>query len=230
MDTRSDLEQELLSQLQAADNSSLYSASRLTQLIKNAYIWATNLFIWNDLVRAKCTGTIAGNDYYDYPDEFRSDTIIRLEIDGVPYEQINYEDLLDFKRNNPNSDEKLFANFGRQVFVYPTPTTNGTNNMVLWGAIQADDLVNSTDVTIFSGNKESANESIVRKAFSVAIKRTDKATSKEEEKAAIDELTRLNLIESKGRQRQRRKQHPRFIVPDFFAGRGVTAVGNFYRR
>lgn len=229
MQTRSDLEQELLSQLMAADNSSLYSASRLTSLIKNAYLWATNLFIWNDLVRAKCTSTIAGNDYYDYPEEFRSDTIIRVEIDGEPYDQINYEDFLDFRRDNPNSTEKLFANFGRQLWVFPTPTANGANNMDLWGAIQADPLVNSTDVPIFSGNKESANESVVRKGFSVAIKRSDSTLSQSEEKAAVAELGRLNAIEVKGRQRQKRKNKPMLNVPDFFAQQG-SSIGNFYRR
>lgn len=228
MDTREDLEQELLSQLEAADNSSIYPASRLTQLIKNAYKWATNLFIWNDLVRAKCASTVAGNYYYDYPDEFRSDTIIALEVDGEDYEQINFEDFKTFKKDNPNSNEKLFASFGRQYFIFPTPTTNGTNNIDVYGAIQADDLVNSSSQSIFSGNKDSGNESVVRKAFSVAIKRADSSLSEKEEKAATAELGRLNAIEVKGRQRQKRKQHPRFNVPNFFA-QGTSRVGNFYR-
>jgi hypothetical protein len=229
MDTREDLEQELLSQLMAADNSSIYPAARLTQLIKNAYKWATNLFIWNDLVRAKCTGTIAGNDYYDYPAEFRSDTIIRVEIDGEPYDQINFEDFLQFRKDEPNSTEKLFANFGRQLFIFPTPTVTGDGNMDLWGAIQADDLVNSSTVSIFSGNKDSANESVVRKAFSVAVKRTDSALAKTEENGATAELSRLNQVEVKGRQRQKRKAHPMLNVPDFFAQSG-SAIGNFFRR
>lgn len=227
MRTRADMEAELLAQLQVANNSSMFPSTRITQLIKNAYTWATNLFVWVDLVRAKCTSTIAGQEYYDYPAEFRSGTIMRLEIDGVSYARKNYEDYLAYKERNPGDTFKMFANYGRFFFINPTPSSNGSNNMDIWGAIQADDLTNSTDTTIFSDNKEEGNEAIVRKGLSVALKRIDPKLSQTEETYATATLTKLHFDEAKATQRDQRIQHPKFAVPDFYADRNTTSYGNF---
>ena len=127
--------------------------------------WATNLFVWVDLLGQ--VSTVSGNIMIP---EFRSGTIMRLEIDGGELQEKSYEDYLDFRENNPGSTLKIFANYGRFYFIHPTPTANGTNNMDIWGAIQADDLTNPTSTTIFSDNKEQGNEAIVRKGLSVALK------------------------------------------------------------
>lgn len=223
LDTREDLEDELVSQLQVASNSSLFPATRITTLIKNAYIRATELFIWNDLVKAKCTKSWAGYEYYDYPEDFRSGTIVRLEMDGEPYARKNFEDYLAYKHNNPNSTFKMFANFGRQYFIWPVPTASGTDNITIWGAVQAEPLDDTTDETIFSGNKEDCNLSVVGLAFSVAMKRIDRTASKEEEAIAIATLSRQNQIEQSSTQRDQRISHPKFDVPNFF-NRGTRAT------
>ena len=218
MTTREDLENELISRLQVASNSTLYPATRVTSLIKNAYIWATQLFVWHDLVRGRKTNSISGHDYYDYPDDFRSESIIRMEIDNLPYTRKNFEDFLEFKKNNPTSTKRYFASFGRQFFINPTSTANGTDNIVIWGAIQAPALTNSTSIPIFSYNKEEGNEAVIKKAFSVATFRTDANLAKGEEADAIGILTKLSLMESKNTQRNQRLQHPMLSVPDFFSG------------
>lgn len=231
MTTRSDLETELLARLQGASNSTLYPPARLTSLIKDAYMWATQLFMWHDLMRAKTTNTISGNYYYDYPAEFRSESIMELEIDDVAYDRKNYEDYLDYKRDNPASDTKIFANFGRFFFVFPTPTTTGSANISAWGAIQADELSLSTSVPIFSYNKEEGNEAVIRKAFSVAIKRQDATLSVSEEQQASAILTRLSSAEQAHTQRNQRLNHPMLDVPDYFQGRRVkVTAGNFSYR
>lgn len=227
LQTRADMETELLAQLQVANNSSMFPSARLTQLIKNAHTWATNLFVWVDLVRAKCTSTVSGQEYYDYPAEFRSGTIMRLEIDGESYKRKSYEDYLDFRENNPGSTLKIFANYGRFFFIHPTPTLTGSNNMSIWGAIQADDLSQPTSTTIFSDNKEQGNEAIVRKGLSVALKRIDPKLSQTEEAQATTILAKLNFDEAKSTQRDQRIQHPKFIVPDFYSGNGGNPIGNF---
>jgi hypothetical protein len=191
-------------------------------------MWATQLFVWHDLVRAKTTGTKSGAEYYDYPSEFRSESIVQLEIDGVSYGRKNYEDYLDYKRDNSGSDTKMFASFGRIFFINPTPTVNGSANVSAWGAIQADALTASTSVPIFSYNKEEANEAVVRKAFSVAVKRQDSGLSVAEESAAISILTKLSADETASTQRNQRFEHPMLDVPDYFQGRNrVSTIGGF---
>lgn len=228
MDTYTELQTELTTRLQAADNSTLYPSSRIQTLIKDGHIWATTVFIWNELVRGRKTNSVATQDYYDYPEDFRTGTIIRLTVDDLPYDRKNFEDYLEYKRNNPTSTKRLFANFGRQYFITPTPSSSGVNNIKIWGAIQAPQLSGGTDKTIFSGNNSEGNEAIVKKAFSVAIKRLDPSLSQQEEKDAAGILAVLFDKQQKSTQRDQRIQHPFFNVPDFFATGNGMRTGNFY--
>jgi hypothetical protein len=230
MDTRTEMETELIAQLQVANNSSLFPSTRITTLIQNAHTWATTLFIWLDLVMAKTTNTNASQEYYDYPEEFRSGSIIRLAIDGESYDRKNFEDYLDFKENNTGSDEKIFANYGRFFFVNPTPASLGSGNMDVWGAVQADELSEGTSETIFTGNKPEGNEAIVLKAFSVAMRRIDKTLSDGAMSEAILTLSKLHGDEVKATQRDQRKDHPKFDVPDFFGGISTPTPGRFSYR
>lgn len=229
MDQRSGLETELLAELQGASNSTLYPSSRITTLIKDAYIWATQQYIWRDLVRGRITNTVAGEEYYDYPEDFRGDSIFRLVIDGDTYENKNFEDYLDFKTNNPTSTDKIFASFQRFYFISPTPTSTGSSNLTIWGAIQAEPLDSASTETIFSNNKESGNEAVVRKALSVAVRRSEPSLSKSEELAAKEILAELNRKEWAATHKSKRLQHPKFSVPDYFAARSIQGdpIGNF---
>lgn len=224
MNIRSEMETELLDRLQVADNSTLYTSARLTKLIQDAYIWATDTFIWLDLVKAKMTNSVASQEYYDYPDDFRSGTIISLELDGDDdYKRYNFEDYKAYKNNYTSSQKKMFANFGRQYFIHPTPSANGTNNLCIWGAVPATKLTGASDKTIFSDNKEEGNEAVIQKAMSVALKRIDRDASKAEYEEALATLAKLNRDEWKSIERDQRLDHPKFDVPDFFAT-GVDSV------
>lgn len=228
MQTREDMENELVTRLQVASNSTRFTSSRITELIQNATTWAGGLYVWNELVRGRRTSTVASQEYYDYPGDFRSETIIRVEIDDLEYDRKNFEDYLDFKKEFPNSTDRIFANYGRQYFVFPTPTSNGSGNLVVWGAVQHPALSTAETKTIFSDSNEQGNEAIVKKAFSVAIVRDDTALSKTEEAEAIAMLGKLRKTQINSTQRNQRLNHPMFQVPDYNAGRGsASAIGNF---
>ena len=227
MRTRADMETELLARLQVANNSTMFPSTRITQLIKDAYIWATTTWVWTDLVNGKYTSTVVNSEYYDYPADFRSNTIMRLTVDNVSYDRKAFEDYLAFKENNPNSDLKIFASYGRYYFIHPTPSSNGSNNITVWGSLKADALTNSSDITIFTDNKEEGNEAVVKKALSVALTRIDRNSSVAEEQGAIQLLTKLSNDERAATQRDQRIQHPKFAIPDYYANRYKTTYGNF---
>ena len=227
MDTRAEMETELVAQLQVAANSSLFPASRITTLIQNSHKWATNLFIWNDLVKAKITSTQATFEYYDYPDNFRSGTIVRLEVSGDSYERKNYEDYLDYKENNSTTTKKMFANYGRFYFTNPVPTADGSNDMTVWGAVQADPLSAAGTETIFTNNKPEGNEAIVQRAFGVAMRRIDPKVSETATAGSIAILAKLNLDEAKATQRDQRLDHPMFEVPNLFGDTKLSPIGRF---
>lgn len=222
MQTYGEMQSELVSRLQVANNSTLFPTSRIQTLIKDAHLWATSLYIWLDLVRAKTTSTRSGHEYYDYPTEFRTDTIVMIEIDGEEYDRKNFEDFRDYRRNNATSKKKIYSNYGRQFFISPIPTVDGSNNMDVWGAIQAPQLTLSTDYTIFSRNNDSGNEAIVKKAQAVAVEPKDPNKAAKLETDAIGLLTLIFQKQQNTLQRDQRIQHPQFDVPDFFAGNGMS--------
>jgi len=226
MITRENLVDELREQLLVADNSTLYPEERLISLIKNAYLWATQLVIWHDLVKAVYTNSFANFEYYDYPQEFRSESIQRLEVNGLKYSRRNFQDYLDFRKNNPNSQKRIFASFGRQYFISPTIPTAGLE-ITLWGAVQAPGLDNDGSIPIFSYNKQEGNEAVVRKAFSVGIKRIDPSLSKSEEQEATVTLLRLSKMEQDNTQSNKRLDHPMLDVPDYLGGSSGNPIGGF---
>lgn len=227
LSTRAELEAELVSQLQVASNSSQFPSARITSLIQNAYIKATELFRWNDLVKAKCTSSVASGEWYDYPSDFRSGTIIRLEMDSEPYERKNWEDYLEYKHENPTSTKKIFSSFGRQFFIFPTPATSGTNNIYVWGSIQAAALSLSTSETIFSNNKENCNMAVVGLALAMALKLSKPDISLAEEKNALVVLQNQFQTEQASTQRDQRIDKALFNVSDYFVGRSGRSP---YRR
>lgn len=224
------MQDELIWRLQSAANSTRYPLARIKLLITDAHQWATTLHIWDALVRAKmCDSGVF--EYYDYPTDFRDGTIIRLELNNEKYERKNFEDYLDWQRNNPTDTKKIFANFGRQYFINPTPAAVGVSNITIWGAIQAPTLSGDNDKTIFSMNNDTGNEAIVRKALSVACTKTNPNLASKEEEGANALLEKLFVAQERTKQRDQRLEHPRFIVGDMFAPRSRTTspVANFNR-
>ena len=121
----------------------------------------------------------------------------------------------------------MFSSFGRQFFINPTPSTDGSANITAWGAIQADALSDSTSVPIFSYNKEEGNEAVIKKALSVALGRTDTRFAQMELQDAISILLRLSTEEHQNTQRNQRLDHPMFDVPDYLNGNGTTPYQRF---
>lgn len=230
LDTREELEDELQTRLQSADNSTLYPSDRLTSLIKQGNLWATQLFPWDDLYKWLKTSTASGRNYYSYPTTMASDTIMSLQIDGEIYERVDYEDFEDYKVNSPNSNRKVFASNGRYYWVSPTPTTSGSRNLHIYGCVQVFspyDLANATDKTIFSVKMSSANEAIIKKGLSIALKPQDAKMAQAEEAEAVALLSVHIKNQKVYKARNKRLDHPRFAVPDFFARHGATGIGRF---
>jgi len=227
MQTYTELKTELSSRLQVASNSTLFTTTRIETLIKDAYMWATSQYNWPILEKAKITSTIANHYYYDYPAEFRTDSIIRVVIADQEYDRKAFEDFLDYKdANADDTDTFIFADYGRQVFIFPTPTVSGSSNFDVWGTIQPTQLSAGSDTTIFTYHDESGNEAIVKKALSVALSRSEKNLSVQEENEAKGILATIWQKVMQKQARDQRLDHPFFEVEDMFAP-GGTETSDF---
>lgn len=237
MDLFSDLQTAVQSDLTIDSGSSFISPTTVKLAINRAYRKAGSLFRWPSLEDAKKTSTTENQEYYDAPDTWRPDSIFRVEIDDVQYGEgldgspMMFDDYLTWKRDsiNANSTSKKWAVQWLRFFVYPTPTTTGSNNISIWGMKNVTTLVNDSDTTIFSYSLPECNEALVLEAVAI-LKNKGEA-----EKAGAFRSTEAKQILGTAWQKIRQEQaknekyQPMFNVTDFFSGKNTReqVTGNF---
>ncbi len=95
--TRGEIETEVLSRAMIANNSVSIPSTRVTEVVQQSSLWAGTLFFWPSLFRSRyfsskpvaqsSTPVLPLNyDYYDYPTDFLTNSISRLYIGGKKYE------------------------------------------------------------------------------------------------------------------------------------------------
>lgn len=246
MVTRSDLEQELITRLMISNNSTLFSAPRITTIIQDANTWAGSLYFWPSLYRSRYFSSKPSSqsstpilplnyDYYDYPTDFLTGSVSRLYFNGKKYDKKAFQDFIDYVDNvqaasmPPDATKRYFAEFGRQFFVWPGVTSVGVNDGLVWGNIQPPLLANSTDKTIFSQWDDAGNEAIIKKGLSVAMERLDSGFSGQQKQEAIQLLQVIWAKITATNQKNQRLNHARFSVVDFFGvNSGMSKIGNFF--
>ena len=116
MNTFSDIDTALASDLNATSTSSLFSETTRKSAINRAYLRCAGLFRWPQTEDAKKTSTQANIEYYDYPETWRSDSIWKLTVDSIDYgDPTDYKDYLYERENDiPSGEEYLWANQHRR--------------------------------------------------------------------------------------------------------------------
>lgn len=204
MDTHTEMDAELASRLMVASNSTLFTAARITKLVNDATLIAEGLHEWPETVRAKTTSTTT-DYYYDYPVEFRTDTIQRVEIDGIEYNKKDFQDYMDYKIKYED---------------YLIAPTVGSANMDVWGCIQPE----LASTTIFSYHASRGNEAIVKLALAAALAKINKNLAVREELEAKQILEDIWKPIVNNQSKKQRLDHPLFNVPDFFGPTQTTEI------
>jgi len=151
MRTRLDIKTKLQPKLMAVGTSTYFTPTRIEDQIDDSYLTVAAARQWPDIKKGFVTHTEAGEDYYDYPDNCQTESVFKISVDGdSSYEKWDFEDFMKFVEDNPTSTDKIFSEYGRQIFIFPTPTTTGSANLILWGVIQATALTGDGDVTMFT--------------------------------------------------------------------------------
>lgn len=169
MDLFSDLYTTLQNDLTVDSASSFLPINTIKLAINRAYRKAGGLFFWPETEDAKKTSTVATQEYYDYPVNWRPNSIWKLKVDSSDFgEPLLMKDYLFEKENNfPSGLQKLWTNQWRRYFFTPLPTADGNNNIEVWGQKVVDKLVNDSDVTIFSYSMPECNEAILLEASAI---------------------------------------------------------------
>lgn len=205
------------------DNSTLYSKANVKRAINRAYIKGTALFNWPGTEDAKITSSEKDQPYYDYPQNFRSDSIGRLEMDDKQYGEdpdgspLSWSDYLIFKRNNPNSNVKKWASQRRRYFITPTPTTDGSNNISVWGYSVPDALDGDGDVTIWSYSMPEGNEAIVLESVAILKSKGSKEKAGEFRSQEAKQILLVAWGKIQKEAAKYEKNQPLFAVPDYYS-------------
>ena len=227
MDTLADIRAAIQDDLTIGDESTLYSPNLIDRATNRAYRKVGALFPWPELQDAKKTSTQVNQEYYDYPTNWRSNSIWKLTIldsdnnderygedpDGSP---LSFDDYLNWKEDNPDSTDKKWANKWRRFFIWPVPTTLGNNNIHVWGIKVPASLSADSDTTIFTYSTPEANEAIELEAVAIL------KSKGEDDKSAQFKSTEAKqiLIGAWGKiareQAKYEKINPFFDVPDYF--------------
>ncbi len=227
MDIFSDLVQAVQDDLTVGDESSLYSPTLIKRAINRAYRKAAALFPWTELEDSKKTTTQTNQEYYDYPRNWRSNSIWKLRVnyerygedpDGSP---LSFDDYLNWKEDYSTSTEKKWANQQRRYFIWPVPTSADLL-ICIWGLRIPDALSSDSDITIFSYSSPEGNEAVVLEA--VAILKSKGEAEKAGEFRSLEAKQILTGMWARVAKEQAKyeKNLPSFNVPDFFSKNGNT--------
>lgn len=224
MDLFSELITAVQSDLTIGDESSLFPLDNVKSAINRSYRKAGGLFLWPETEDAKKTSSVDGQDYYDYPQNWRADSMWKLKVDGVRYGEkpdgspLTFPDFLNFKEDNPNSTEKKWSTQWRRYFITPTPSSDGSNNICIWGQKVVEKMVENDDTTIFSYALPEGNEAIVLEAVAILKSKGEEEDKGQFRSAEAKQILIVAWGKIRANQAKYEKIEPFFDVPDFFAG------------
>jgi hypothetical protein len=230
MNLFSEMIQAVYSDLNAGQESTLYPLTTVKMALNRSYMKCGGLFRWPETEDAKQTSTQNGIDYYDYPENWRPDSMWKIMVDGVNYgDPIAFKDFQkEIEDGIPSGREHLWTSQWRRFFLYPVPTTNGDFNITVHGQRVVEMMEEDADVTIFSYSMPECNEAVILEA--VAILKNKEENEKAGEFRSSEAKGILAIAWGKIRQDQAKYQRvqPQYDVPDFF-GKGSTSdiIGKF---
>lgn len=242
MDTLLNIRTAVQDDLTVGEESTLYSPSSIDRAINRAYRKVGGLYPWPELQDAKKTSTQNGQEYYDYPQNWRSNSIWKVVIDDIRYGQdpdgspLSFDDYLNWKEDYPDSTDKKWGNQWRRFFVWPVPTTNGSNNLHVWGIKVVSSLSADADTTVFSYSTPEANEAIALEALAILrIKggETPVRLARYVQGALLLSMEAQQILATSWakiakEQAKYEKNQPFFEVPDFFGqGKSRDLRGRF---
>lgn len=233
MVTFDDIVQAVQDDLTTGDESTLYAPAVIKRAINRAYHKVGGLFPWPELQDAKVTTTQIDQQYYDYPQNWRSNSIWKLRInyerygedpDGSP---LSFDDFLNWKEDYPDNTDKKWANQWRRYFVSPTPTVAGLV-ICIWGIKVVSDLVEGSDVTVFSYSMPEGNEAIELEAVAILKAKGDNEKSTQFKSIEAKQILTIAWGRISKEMAKYEKNQPFFEVQDFYGnGKSTDMRGRF---
>lgn len=145
----------------------------LQDWLREANSYCTTKYKWPFAEVRDQTTSWAGAEQTDYSSfgiKFKADSIRILRIGDMALKKTKFEDYLKFRENYPSSNQRIFSDFARVLYINPYANVSGT--IAAFGQYQP--LIDPTDAnatTIFSTYDEEGNEAIIEKMTSFLKRR-----------------------------------------------------------
>jgi len=226
LDTLGNIVEACQDDLNVDDNSTLYPQAVIKRAINRAYRKVGGLFPFPELQDAKETTSQTDQEYYDYPQTWRSNSIWKLTVtpsggteerygedpDGSP---LSFDDYLNWKEDYPDSEDKKWANQWRRYFIWPILTAS-TSTITIWGIKVVTALSDDSDTTVFSYSTPEANEAIELEAVAILKSKGDEEKSSQFRSTEAKQILAVAWEKIKQEMAKYEKVYPFFDVPNYF--------------
>lgn len=170
---RGDHKQAVLDEISLDSTDTFITTAILNRFYARSVQWLANLKNWQQTqIARKITIVAAGDEtdeYWDYPENFKTDSVYRIDVDGVRYKPLTWEEYLNYKEDTPQGKE-IYTDHRRQLFIYPT-VTNGAV-LSIWGHEIIATPDNDADEHPFTG-EQLLEEAINRYLMGLCYKKRD---------------------------------------------------------
>lgn len=161
----SELLTELNNRIATAKVSGFWTDVMKKEWINKAGERICNFKRWKDLELAKYTNTIKDQEYYDYPADFKINSIYYMEVDGDEYIGKSWDDYQAFKE--AESTDKIFTSHDGFYFISPTPIEAG-KEITIWGIKKWVKLVADANEPVLPSEFD---ESIIKLALATCLQK-----------------------------------------------------------
>jgi len=167
LNTLGEMKNAILVKNQASTTMTFFTDDILNDYINEAYMFAASYKKWPFTEQLdKNVAYVAGTEVYDYPSNFKSDSIRFLQVGTQSFRKLNFTDYQKHREARSDGDDLIFTDIGRQYFINPKADASGT--VSAWGQYRVAQLDGSVPAgtTVFSGSEEYGNSAIVEEAMS----------------------------------------------------------------
>jgi len=164
-----EIRDEVLVRLGSGTTIAYYTDTIIKNWINQSHKWAGSQHRWPFTEGKETTTYSSSTEEYDYPEDWRSDSIRLLQVGGKRLDKINFNDYQAYIEDTTSGTDRIYSDFARRYFINVNSDVSGT--ITVWGQFTpADmDITDESLTTVFSGNEEEGNDAIIEQVLSYAM-------------------------------------------------------------
>lgn len=160
--TTSDLITEVLARNNRSTTDGFITDAMLNGWVGQAHLWAAAYHKWPFTEGRVSTTYTSAQEEWNF-EGYKSDSFRIIQVGGKRLQKLNFEDYQIMREESPDANDRVYADFGRTVFINPNADVSGT--LTAYGQYMA--IVDATgadqSVSVFSTYDEEGNEAILEK-------------------------------------------------------------------